>query len=444
MKRAHLYAAVLVAVQFLWAPGVLAANTPVVSPSISSVSSASPVTTTSVVATPAPTPASPSLTQVPAVASDFQHTTKSIFWTKVWRFFSFSQSKEAELTDAIANSLLLKAQAQAQQGAATAATKTLTAYNTELNRLNQAAEKLSVTNNTQAASVLTQIETDEVAQYATTEFLAEDYTDLSSNLTQTQAKLLDQLAQSVSSGSNATQQQDKVNQVLTDYTKKVSDNTQQLAKKLLLAEKLKSVTKDPSVDQVIDDQENSDIAKAAEDLQGNDAQKLADLVHSQAELRSKEVGVLTKLLLKAPAAAQPGLQTALTQVVNHQLGDGQDVAAIQNLINSQADSPEVQDKLVNLLKESAPSSAAQQAAEEVKQNLENQREAAAQQAEAAKQQQEKIKEQQKQAVESHSQDQPDSATPTLSKTTSEPQKTESESSSPTPSAIHTSDHQEGN
>ncbi len=355
--------------------------------------------------------------------SDFSHTTRSIVLTKLRRFFTLSESKDAELTDAIANTLLLKAMEQQAAGQADQATGTLAKYQRESELLTTLVETIqSNTAHEGTQAFLAEFATDRAVQLAAIEATLATNSgtnDLAGKLIAEQSKTLRDIVSVLEKEVDPVQRDEKLAKVFEHYAKKQAKLEAKLAKKLSLAARLDDETDDDELETDLE-QEEDEALDEADELDEDGADELLDELD---ELEpSRRAAVLTKLLAKVPDAARGSIEHAIDQLVKSelQLANGSE-AALKAFVESHSGSKAIQDKVIDRLKEHADEPTKKRV-EAVKQAVEQERETAKKDDEKTKEDEqrsaERAKEAEQQAVDQEKEVQDRSSTTPPSSSTS--------------------------
>ncbi len=334
-------------------------------------------------------------------ADDFAHTTRSIVLTKLRRFLTFSDRKDAELTDAIANTLLVKAMEQEAAGEPDSADVTLAKYQRESDLLSSLVDELqaSTTDDEATQAFLAAFATDRAVQVAAIEAtLATNVgsRDVAGKLVAVQSKTLREIAKVLEDEADPIERVKKLAEVFEHYSKKQTKLEVKLAKKLALAAKLDDETDDAKLEDELEQEED----EAVEDAAALDETTIDDLLAELDELEpSRRAAVLTKLLAKVPDQAKLSIENAIDQLVKSELASTSgDEAALKEFIDGHSDSAEIQDKVIDRLKEHADEKTKKKV-EAVKKQVEKEREAAKKADEKAQEEQKRTDEQVKEAEE---------------------------------------------
>ena len=326
-------------------------------------------------------------------ADDFTHTTRSVVLTKLRRFFTVSKSKDAELTDAITNALLMTAMKQQAAGNASQANATLAKYQRESELLASLVTTLqSNTDNAATQQFLSELTTDRVVQLAALESslgTAGDSADLATKLASEQAKVLREIVKVLEQETDPVERDQKLAELFDHYDKKQTTIEAKLAKRLALTAKLDDETDDALLEADLDQEEDSAVEEAGK----LDETSVDDLLAELDEVApSHRAALLTKLLEKVPAGAKLSIENAIDQLVKAELqSSSTNDAALKAFVDSHADSTEIQDKVIDRLKEYADP-ATKKKIETIKKSVEADRESAKKAAERAKEDAQKASE----------------------------------------------------
>jgi hypothetical protein len=328
-------------------------------------------------------------------ADDFAHTTRSIVLTKLRRLLTFSDRKDAELTDAIANSLLLKAMEQEQEGSTEQADATLTKYQRESGLLSALVTELQrLTTDEATQTFLASFATDRAVQVAAIEATLTTNAgsrDIAGKLVAEQSKTLREIAKVLENETDPVKRDEKLADVFDHYSKKQGKLEAKLAKKLALAAKLDDETDDEELETELEQEEDGVIDDAAE----LDETTTDDLIAELDEIEpGRRAAVLTKLLAKVPDKAKLSIENAIDQLVKSELSSTSGgEAALKEFVDSHSDSTEVQDKVIDRLKEHADEKTKKKV-EAVKKQVEQEREVTKKANEATEESEKKAVEQQ--------------------------------------------------
>jgi hypothetical protein len=314
--------------------------------------------------------------------SDFNQTSSSIIWTKLRRFFTRNPQKDAELTQAIRNTLLVQVNEQLQAGEINNATDILTKVLRETVFLEKLVTTLQTqTDNTEVQSFFNSFVTDRALELALLEdslVRGEGSSQLAEKLLSEQAKVIRDIVAVLERETDPARQSEKLNQIFNRYTQKLAQIEQKVAKKLTLTADLDAASDDAGLERELDKQEDSIL----ESTTAFDESQIRELSRLLGELEPTErLIVLTKLLETVPAASQVELETALNSLTEQILSEnGGDANRLRSTLETSRRSSAVQERIIERLKEHADE-ATKQRLEDIKEAIEAEREAAKQAAE---------------------------------------------------------------